>query len=188
MKKISVFSSGNGTNAENICRYFSSSNKIKVELICTNNKNSYVLERAKKYNVSCFVFSKEEMIGGVVLEKKLIEKKIDFIVLAGFLLKLPENFIKLFNNKIVNIHPSLLPKYGGKGMYGKRVHEKVVENNEKESGITIHYVNKDYDQGGVIFQKKVELEKGECSDSLSKKIQSLEHLYFPKVIEKTILK
>ena len=188
MKKISVFSSGSGTNAENICDYFSSSTKISVALVCTNNENSFVLERVKKYNVPSFVFSKNDLVDTNLLEKKLIESEIDFLILAGFLLKIPKKLILLFENRIINIHPSLLPKYGGKGMYGKNVHQKVIENNEKKSGITIHYVNENYDEGGVIFQKSVELGIGENSETLSSKIQLLEHSFFPKIIEKTILK
>lgn len=188
MKKIAVFASGSGTNAENVCQYFRGSNKVSVVLVCTNKKNAFVLERIKKYRVSSFVFSKEDMNGSNLLEDKLNDFKIDFIVLAGFLLKIPEKLVRLFNNKIINLHPSLLPKYGGKGMYGNNVHRLIIKNREKESGITIHFVNDNYDEGDIIFQKKCFLSKKETAHSLSSKIHFLEKKFFPKIIEKTILK
>ncbi len=188
MENIAVFASGNGTNAENICNYFSGSKKVRVSLICTNKKDALVLKKTKRFGVDQLVFSKKEMDEGGVLESVLKEKNIHFIVLAGFLLKVPRKIISLFNKKIINIHPSLLPKYGGKGMFGNNVHRLVIKNKEVESGITIHFVNDEYDQGGIIFQEKVVLSSEETPKSLAQKIHLLEKKFVPKTIEKTILK
>ena len=180
--RLGVMCSGNGTNFENIVKQCPDH---EVVLMIHNKEECGAKRKAYDLGIpACHIKSKDEHLISITFQAL----EVDLIVMAGWMRIVGKELIDSFNDRIINIHPSLLPKYGGKGMYGKRVHEKVVENNEKESGITIHYVNKDYDQGRVIFQKKVELEKGECSDSLSKKIQSLEHLYFPKIIEKTILK
>ena len=186
-KKIAIFASGNGTNTENICHYFKGSTRLDVVLVCTNNPDAFVLKRIKKYNVPSFVFSKLDMNNSDLLEKRLASDGVDFIVLAGFLLKIPKKIINVFNDKIINVHPSILPKYGGKGMYGDIVHRSVLENNEKESGITIHFVNENYDDGDIIFQKTCPVSSGETIDSLSKKIHKLEMGFFPEIIEKTIL-
>ena len=152
MKKIVVFASGSGTNAENIIKYFRKSDVASVTLLLSNNKEAKVLERAKKLSVHSLVFTKNELNNTDLITKTLKKERPDLIVLAGFLLKFPENILNIFSNKVINIHPALLPKYGGKVMYGMHVHEKVVENGEKEAGITIHYVNKNYDEGATIFQ------------------------------------
>jgi phosphoribosylglycinamide formyltransferase-1 len=187
IRKIAILSSGNGSNTENICNYFNGSTRLRVVLIASNNKNSFVLERAKKLKVPSFIFSKDEMNNYDFLEKKLFSLGVDFIVLSGFLLKVPEKIINLYSNKIINIHPSLLPKFGGEGMFGENVHRSVIESGEKESGITIHYVNNNYDEGNVILQKKCLVSKKETVKSLSEKIQKLEHEFFPKTIEKIVL-
>jgi len=186
MKKIAIFASGNGANAENICTYFNDNKNVSVVLIATNKKDSFVVKRIKKFNIPVFCFRKEELNNTEVVQKKLSECSVDFIVLSGFLLKIPKSITSLFPNKIINIHPSLLPKFGGKGMYGENVHKAVVDAKEKQSGITIHYVNNNYDEGNIIFQEKFSLIKNETSESLSKKVHGLEMKYFPLVIEKII--
>lgn len=187
MKKIAVFASGEGTNAENICHYFKGSPRVKVALVCTNNRSSSVLDRVKKYSVPSFVFSKKQMNETVFLEDLLRSHSVSLIVLAGFLLKVPEKIVSLYDKRIINIHPSLLPKYGGKGMFGNNIHQLVIKNNEVESGITIHFVNNNYDEGNIICQKKCFLSKKETVISLSSKIHSLEKRFFPKIIEKIVL-
>ncbi|MBC8266206.1 MAG: phosphoribosylglycinamide formyltransferase [Flavobacteriales bacterium] len=182
-KKLAIFASGNGSNAENICGYFKDLSDIEVVLICSNKKDAFVLERAKKLNLNTLVFSKKELSDFVIIEKKLTEFKVNFIVLAGFLLKIPQKMIKKYPNKIINIHPALLPKYGGKGMYGSKVHKTVLENKEKESGITIHYVNSKYDEGEIIFQANCDIVKEDTLESLANKIHKLEFQHFPKIIE-----
>jgi phosphoribosylglycinamide formyltransferase-1 len=185
MKKIVVFASGSGTNAENIIKYFALNETVTVVAVFTNNPNAKVIERAKNNDVATEVFAKHELKESKVLQKlKLIGP--DLIVLAGFLLKFPENIISAYPNKIINIHPALLPKYGGKGMYGMNVHKAIVDNNERETGITIHYVNEDYDEGGVVFQKKIILTGSESAEDVAESIYELEHKYFPEVIEKLI--
>lgn len=186
MKKIVVFASGSGTNAENIIKYFRKSDVASVTLLLSNNKGAKVLERAKKLSVPSLVFTKNELNNTDLITKTLKTERPDLIVLAGFLLKFPENILNIFSNKVINIHPALLPKYGGKGMYGMRVHEKVVENGEKETGITIHYVNKNYDEGATIFQESFLLSQNETAGSLAKKIHALEYEYFPKVIRELL--
>lgn len=186
MKNIAIFGSGSGTNAEKICSYFSGSNHVNVCLVATNNKNAYIVRRAEKKQIPVLLFSKSELITFVDLQKKLLEKGVEYIVLAGFLLKIPEKMIDLYKNKIINLHPSLLPKYGGKGMYGDHVHRAVLKNKERESGITIHLVNQKYDDGKILFQKSCSVEDNDTAESLAKKISLLEHEFFPKVISNFI--
>ena len=186
MKKIAVFASGGGTNAENICNYFINNKNVGVVLLATNKKDSFVVKRIKKFNIPVFCFSKEELNNTEIVQKKLLEYSVDLIVLSGFLLKVPENIVSLFPNKIINLHPSLLPKFGGEGMYGENVYKAVIDAKEVQSGITVHYVNNNYDEGGIIFQEKISLMKNENSISLSKKINVLEMKCFPVVIEKII--
>ena len=185
MKKIVIFASGSGTNAENVVLYFNKTEIAKVIYIFSNNANAKVLERAKNLNIPTEVFSKEDFNGDKVLQK-LNKIQPDLIILAGFLLKFPQNCVAAFPNKIINIHPALLPKYGGKGMYGMNVHRAVVENKEHETGITIHYVNENYDEGNIIFQKNVPLSGNETPEEVAAKIYELEQKYFPSVIEKLI--
>ncbi len=182
MKKIVIFASGSGTNAENIVLYFNKIEVAKVIYIFSNNVNAKVIERAKMLNIPTEIFSKEEFNGDKVLQK-LNSIQPDLIILAGFLLKFPQNCVAAFSNKIINIHPALLPKYGGKGMYGMIVHRAVVENNEPETGITIHYVNENYDEGNIIFQKSVPLSGNETPEEVAAKVYELEQQYFPGVIE-----
>lgn len=185
MTNIAIFASGSGTNAENIVTHFKNHSGICVKLIASNNAHAFVLERAKKLGVETLVFTKTELENRTLLHL-LNEKKIGFIVLAGFLLKMPKEFISAFPNKIINIHPALLPKFGGKGMYGNKIHEAVIAAGEKESGITIHYVNEEYDEGGIIFQAKCPVLDNDTPDSLAKKVHELEYLYFPGIIEKKL--
>ncbi|NLN26380.1 MAG: phosphoribosylglycinamide formyltransferase [Bacteroidetes bacterium] len=187
MKRIVIFASGNGTNAENIIRYFQKSSLAKVVLVLSNKSDAKVLTRAKNLGVPARHFSKETLHSGEVL-KTLTEFNPDLIVLAGFLLKLPENIISEFPGKIINIHPALLPKHGGKGMYGNFVHQAVIQAKDKESGISIHYVNDEYDSGAIIFQKSVSITPEDTPESLAKKIHELEYKWFPKVIEELIKK
>jgi phosphoribosylglycinamide formyltransferase 1 len=182
MKKIVVFASGSGTNAENIIKYFKNSSVGNVVFVFTNNPKAYVIERAKNFAVPTEIFTKQELIEGKVLQK-LNGIQPDLIVLAGFLLKFPESIVETYSNKIINVHPALLPKYGGKGMYGMNVHKAIVENREKETGITIHFVNENYDEGNIIFQKKVTLLITDTPEVVAEKIHELEQQYFPKVIE-----
>ena len=184
---IAIFASGNGSNAQNIIDYFENSSFVKISLILCNKKSAFVLERAKPLNIPYFIFSFEELSSSNIVQSKLNEFNIDFVVLAGFLLKLPLSLIKVFPNKIVNIHPALLPKYGGKGMYGKHVHQAVIESKEKISGITIHYVNEKYDEGKIIFQTSCKVEETDTPETLAEKIHILEHEFYPKVIENVIL-
>ena len=186
MKKVVIFASGSGTNAENIIKHFKGTNTGTVVAVFTNNPNAKVIERAKNFQIPPEIFSKEELFSGKVLQK-LLAIAPDLIVLAGFLLKLPKTIIESYPNSILNIHPALLPKYGGKGMYGMNVHKAIVANNEKETGITIHYVNENYDEGNIIFQKKVTLLVTDTPEVVAEKIHELEQKYFPSVIEELLI-
>lgn len=188
MKKIAIFGSGSGSNAENIYKYFLNSKTINIACIYTNNKNAGIVKRAKQLNIQVNYISKEDLTCFNQLNCSLKQQNIDYIILAGFLLKVPAEMISRYRNKIINIHPSLLPKYGGKGMYGRKVHESVLDNKETSSGITIHFVNQNYDEGEIILQKKCNVSKTDTIDSLEKKIRALEFEYFPKVIKKILLK
>jgi phosphoribosylglycinamide formyltransferase 1 len=185
MKKILLFASGTGSNVENIIQYFKNHHDIIVAGVFTNNPHAGVLDKARHYNVPTFVFNKEELSGGIVLDK-IAALAPDLIVLAGFLWKMPEQIVAAYPNKIINIHPALLPKYGGKGMYGIKVHQTVLENKETESGITIHYVNEHYDEGEFIFQQKVKIDDCATPEEIVEKVQELEHKYFPLTIEKLL--
>lgn len=185
-KKIAIFASGEGTNAQRIIDYFKSSHKIKIALVVSNNANANVLNRAKNNSIETFTIDKKIFYETQQIIEKLKSKNIDLIVLAGFLWMIPENLIQSFSNKIINIHPALLPKFGGKGMYGKHVHKAVIDGNEKESGISIHYVNEKYDEGKIISQHKCEITQAETVESLAKKIHQLEYEFFPKVIEQIL--
>lgn len=185
MKKIVIFASGSGTNAENIIKYFVKTKIGTVAAVYTNNPSAKVIDRAKNYGVATEIFSKAELIEGEVLQK-INSIQPDWIVLAGFLLKFPENIIAAYPNRIINIHPALLPKYGGKGMYGMNIHKAIVDNKEKETGITIHYVNENYDEGNIIFQQSVILTGDETPEEVAAKIHELEQKYFPEVIEKLL--
>lgn len=184
MKNIVLFASGNGSNAEEIIKFFKNSKNGKVVAIFSNKAEAKVLDRAKNHDIPSVVFNKTQLNEGFVLEK-LHQFQPDLIVLAGFLLKFPESILKKYP-KVINIHPALLPKYGGKGMYGMNVHQAVLDNKEKETGITIHYVNEHYDEGEFIFQKSVNIEDCKTAEEIAHKIHELEHQYFPEVIGKLI--
>lgn len=188
MKKIAIFASGSGSNAENIIQYFAQKPQFCVKSVFCNVSDAYVLERAKKYRIPSFVFNREEFRNPDKVFRQLQEQEIDFIVLAGFLWLMPSFITAAWPNKIVNIHPALLPAYGGKGMYGHHVHEAVIAAGEKESGITIHYVNDHYDQGAIIFQAKCPVLPTDTPDDLAARVHELEYRYFPQIIAETILK
>jgi len=188
MKRIVIFASGSGTNAENIITYFQQRDNASVVLLVTNNPRAKVLERCKRLKISSLCFNKFAFKEDDAIHQLLKATNPDLIVLAGFLWKIPEFLITDFNRKIINIHPALLPKYGGKGMYGKHVHEAVKANNETETGITIHYVNENYDEGGIIFQASCQLSEIDTTDDIADKIHTLEMAHFPVVIESLLLK
>ena len=181
-QKIILFASGNGSNAENIYRFFEKKNNVDVLTVYTNHSKAGVINRLKLLGINVEVFNRKSFISGSLL-KNVINKNPDLIILAGFLWKFGSDWVEAFSNKIINIHPSLLPKYGGKGMYGEYVHKAVKENCESETGITIHYVNEVYDEGAIIFQAKVKLNKEDTKEDIALKVKKLEHKYFPKVIQ-----
>jgi phosphoribosylglycinamide formyltransferase-1 len=184
-KRIAIFASGSGTNAEEIIKHFQHHEQVEVSLILSNNPEAYVLQRAKNHHIPQFVFTREIFYKEEVVDEVLAG--IDFIVLAGFMWLVPKRLIKNYNKSMVNIHPALLPKYGGKGMYGSFVHEAVVKNKEKESGISIHWVNEAYDEGNIIFQAKCIVEPSDTADDVANKIHKLEYEHYPKIIEQVIL-
>ncbi|MFT5595758.1 MAG: phosphoribosylglycinamide formyltransferase-1 [Flammeovirgaceae bacterium] len=187
--KIAIFASGAGTNAAKIIEFFGSSADISVDLVVSNRTKAGVLDIAKENSISSMVFSRAQFLTDTDnLLNFLRSRKIDFIVLAGFLLKLPEKIISVFEGRILNIHPSLLPDFGGKGMYGDNVHKAVLTAGKEKTGITIHQVNNEYDRGEIVFQKEVAIDKSETVESLKKKIQVLEHKFFPEVIQTEIKK
>ena len=186
MKNIAIFASGSGTNAENIARYFESHPRIHVNLILSNKPEAYVIKQAKNLNIPTVTFNQKELSQKEKILPVLEDNKIDLIVLAGFLLLIPKYLIESYPNSIINIHPALLPNYGGKGMYGDRVHKAVLDNEEQESGITIHYVNEHYDEGNIIFQKKCPVYSEDTPETLAKRIHKLEHEYYPRIIEKLL--
>ncbi|MAZ93539.1 MAG: phosphoribosylglycinamide formyltransferase [Lentimicrobiaceae bacterium] len=186
MKNIVIFASGNGTNAERIVTYFENDNSIATSCIFTNNPEAGVIERAKKLTIKTHIFNREDFYKTEQVLNLIKSYNPNLIVLAGFLWLIPENMINGYTGKIINIHPALLPKFGGKGMYGLNVHRAVIDASESESGITIHYVNKYYDDGQVIFQKSCKLDTGETPTSLANKIHKLEHKYFPEVINELL--
>jgi len=186
-KKIAIFASGSGTNAENISLYFKNRGTAIISLILTNKNDAFVVKRAEKLNIPVKVFNKDDFYNTSKVLDSLLENKIDLVVLAGFLWLIPENIIRNFSNRIVNIHPALLPEFGGKGMYGDFVHKKVIESGKTESGITIHYVNEKYDDGNIIFQAKCEVTKADTPETLAHKIHKLEYENYPKIIESIII-
>jgi phosphoribosylglycinamide formyltransferase-1 len=187
MINAAIFASGAGTNAENLITYFKNDTRIKIKLVITNNDDAGVIKRAEDHKKTVQIISKEALNN---YTDQIIEflkaEKIDLLILAGFLLKIPEKLVKAFPDKIVNIHPALLPNYGGKGMYGMNVHEAVIANKDKESGITIHFVNEEYDKGRIILQAKCAIGTNDTAEDLAKKVHALEYEYFPKAIEKLL--
>lgn len=185
MKRVAIFASGSGSNAENIINYFNKTKTATVSKVYCNNKKAAIFDRCKRLQVDCVLFNRDDFFKTETILSQLKESA-DVIILAGFLWKIPTNLIKAFPNKIINIHPALLPKYGGKGMYGMHVHNAVKENKETETGITIHYVNEDYDEGAIIFQAKTALNDADTPETIAQKIHLLEQKHFPKVIESVI--
>jgi phosphoribosylglycinamide formyltransferase-1 len=183
-KQIAVFASGSGSNAENIYHYFQNSVEVEFKFLVCNNPHSRVLQRFEPLNVETILITKEELASDVFINKLY---GVDLIILAGFLALIPESLLAAFPKKIINIHPALLPKYGGKGMYGDRVHKAILANNEKEHGISIHYVNEEFDKGEIIFQKKFPLTEEDHLISIQSKIHDLEFKYYPETIEKLLL-
>jgi formyltetrahydrofolate-dependent phosphoribosylglycinamide formyltransferase len=183
---LAIFASGAGSNAQKIIDYFRNSNKVKVALIACNNPAAGVLDIAARENIPVLIIEKERFFRGNAYVEDLKEKKIDFIVLAGFLWKLPSLLIKAYPGHIINIHPALLPNYGGRGMYGNNVHNAVLAAGEKESGITIHYVDEHYDNGDIIFQAKCPVLPGDTPDTLAQRIHLLEHQHYPKIIGEVV--
>lgn len=188
MRNLVIFASGSGSNAENIIRYFAQKPEFCVKKIYCNVPGAYVLERAKKYNIPSVVFNREEFRNPEKILRQLQEEETDCIILAGFLWLIPACITAAFPDRIINIHPALLPAYGGKGMYGHHVHEAVIAAGEKESGITIHYVNDHYDEGTTIFQARCPVLPTDTPDTLAARIHELEYQHFPEVIEETLLK
>ena len=186
MKRVVVFASGSGTNAENLIKFFQNRNEVSVIHVLTNNPHAKVLQRCLGLGVKTTVFNKEDFIENHKVLEILKSLNPDLVVLAGFLWKIPDEILKEFPNKIINIHPSLLPKYGGKGMYGKHVHEAVLRNKEPKSGITIHYVNENYDDGAIIFQTHCFIDTLDNAEDIARKIHALEIEHFPKVVESVL--
>lgn len=185
MKRLSIFVSGNGTNLQRIAEYFADKKDVEIVNVVCNNPKAYSIERAKNLGIPLRMITKEDFRSEALI-KELQNLHVDLIVLAGFLWKIPEDLVKAFPRKIVNIHPALLPKYGGKGFYGEHVHEAVVAAKEEQSGITVHYVNEIYDSGEIILQARVSLDEKETPDSLAAKIHHLEQAYFPIAIEQVL--
>ncbi|WP_076928450.1 phosphoribosylglycinamide formyltransferase [Proteiniphilum saccharofermentans] len=186
MTRIALFASGSGSNAENVIRYFSGHEDISVPLIISNKRDAYVHERADRLGIPSFTFSKAEFDEGSAIIDMLRSYDIDYIVLAGFLLKVSQSLLDTYPGRIINIHPALLPKFGGKGMYGGRVHQAVVEAGEKESGITIHYIDENYDEGDIIFQVTCEVLPEDTPEDVARKVHALEYAHFPKVIKAVV--
>ena len=182
MKNIAIFASGSGTNAENLIRFFRTNQSGLVKLVLANRSDAYVINRAQSLDIEAIVFNREQFYQSGEVLTILQNRGIDFIVLAGFLWLVPDSLLEMFEGRVVNIHPALLPKYGGKGMYGKRIHEAVIANGDRESGITIHHVNQKYDEGDIIFQATCVVDKVDTPESLAKKVHALEYKHFPRVV------
>ncbi len=186
MKRIAIFASGSGTNAENMVRYFRTHPAARVELVLTNRPAAEVILRAESLDVETVVFNREQFYQTDEIMALLRERAIDFIVLAGFLWLVPSRLLEAYQGRVVNIHPALLPEYGGKGMFGDHVHQAVIDSGDAESGITIHYVNKAYDEGDIIFQATCTVEPDDTPNSLASRIHALEYKHFPEVVEKLL--
>ena len=185
---LAILASGSGTNAEEIFKYFRDHPAIEVGLLMSNNANAFALRRASNYDVKSLVFSRAEFAEGTLITKALAENKVTHIVLAGFLWLIPPYLLELFPDRIINIHPALLPKYGGKGMYGARVHEAVKMAGDVETGITIHVVNANYDEGEVLFQASCPINQNQTPEQIADCVHKLEHEHYPRVIEEWVMK
>jgi len=188
MWNLTIFASGNGSNAENIFNYFKNSDLVRVGLVITDNPKAFVIQRCRKFSVPCLVLSQRLLTDSDFMLGVLRDFRTNFVVLSGYIKLVPEYIVAAFDHRIVNIHPSLLPKHGGKGMYGMRVHQSVIDSGDKESGITVHFVDNFYDNGSAIFQAKVPVEPGDTPESLAEKVHALEYKYYPQVIEDTVKK
>src|ERR1700748_658327 len=187
-KRIAIFASGSGSNAQKIMEHFKRNSEAEVVLILTNNPQAYVLQRADNFEIPSHIFTRHEFYETDDIIRMLKTLQVDLIVLAGFLWLVPNSLLKAFPNKIINLHPALLPKYGGKGMYGDNVHQSILDNKEDESGITIHFVNENFDEGEIIHQSRFKIEPGDNLEMIKFKGQQLEHHHFPKVIENLLKK
>ncbi|MBQ1885275.1 MAG: phosphoribosylglycinamide formyltransferase [Bacteroidales bacterium] len=188
MWNVTIFASGSGSNAENIFNYFKDSKLVRVGLLITDNPKAFVIERCRRHSVPCLVLSKRLIDDTDFMLGVLRDFRTNFVVLAGYIKLVPDYIVAAFDQRIVNIHPSLLPKHGGKGMYGSRVHQSVLDSGDKESGITIHFIDNDYDRGSVIFQAKCPVLPDDTADTLAQRVHALEYEHYPKVIEDTIIK
>lgn len=186
--RLAIMASGSGSNAENIIRFFSTENRVEIGLIISNRAEAQVHQRAERLGIPSLTLSSEMLADGNALVKKFREWDIDFIVLAGYLLKVPAALISAYSNRIINIHPALLPKYGGRGMYGHHVHQAVVNSGDKESGITIHLVNENYDEGSIIFQAKCPVNTGDSADDVAARVHELEYTHYPEIISQVLKK
>lgn len=186
MKRIAILASGSGTNAENLIRFFRTHPSGRVEIVLTNKPGAGVIKRSESLNVETVVFTRKDFYKSEKVVDLLKKREIDLIVLAGFLWLVPQALVEAFNGRIINIHPALLPRYGGKGMYGIHVHKAVVASGDTESGISIHHVNQEYDEGSIIFQAKCEVREGDSPEILADRIHALEYEHFPKVVEKLV--
>lgn len=186
--KIAIFGSGSGTNAENIIQYFQGNSSIEIALVVSNKADAYILERAKLHGIPVALFPKADFHREDIVLPILNHYQIDFVVLAGFLLQIPVWLVRLYSSKIINIHPALLPKFGGKGMYGDKVHQSVVDSSEEVTGITIHYVDEHYDSGAIIFQASCAVCAGDNFQDVATKVHELEYAHFPRIIEETVKK
>lgn len=188
MKKsnLAIFASGSGSNAENIIRYFKDNEFISIGLVLSNHQDAFVHERARKLNVKSISFTRDQIYKENYVLDLLKKEGISHIILAGFMWLIPENLLKAFPNRIINIHPALLPKYGGKGMYGMHVHRAIIENKEKESGISIHLVNEFYDEGNIIFRAECPVKPDDSPETLAERVHALEYQHYPAVIESII--
>ena len=187
-KRIAIFASGSGSNAQKIMEHFKRHPDAEVVIVLTNNPDAFVLQRADNFEIPTHIFNKNEFYQSEQVVNLLKNLQVDIIVLAGFLWLIPANLLKAFPNKIINIHPALLPKYGGKGMYGDHVHKSILQNKEEESGVTIHFVNEHFDEGEIIHQSRFKIEKSDDLEMIKFKGQQLEHLHYPKVIEHLLKK
>lgn len=187
MKRLAILASGSGSNAENIVKHFSHSTDVEVVAIITNKPDAYVLTRAEYLKIPSYTFTRTDFTEGDKVITLLDELKVDWVILAGFLVLLPEKMINKYNDRIVNIHPSLLPEFGGKGMYGDRVHKAVVEARKTETGITIHKIDAQYDRGTIVFQAKCAIKPLDNAEKVAQKVHALEYKFFPQIIENLVL-